>query len=915
MTTTPFLILSIFRQSADTASPVELYHVLRSIHPMESETMAKAYEPGNVEQTWYQYWLDNQLFRAEGVSDKDPFCIVIPPPNVTGTLHMGHALNNTLQDILCRYKKMKGFNVLWQPGTDHAGIATQNVVEKKLAAEGTDRHAVGREKFEELVWEWREKYGGLIINQLKRLGCSCDWSRERFTMDEGLSRAVKEVFVRLYDERLIYRGDYIINWCPRCHTALADIEVEHEEMDSFLYHIRYPLKNRPGHLIVATTRPETLLGDSAVAVNPNDERYGDLSGESVLLPILNRTIPVIFENYVDMEFGTGALKITPAHDPNDFEIGNTHSLARIKIMDENGCMNELAGPYEGLDRFECRKKILEDLEAAGLMEKIEPYQNAVGHCYRCKTMIEPILSKQWFVKVGPLAEKASEAVKQGKTRITPGVWEATYFEWMDNIRDWCVSRQIWWGHRIPAWYCEACQKVHVAKEAPTKCRECGNEALVQETDVLDTWFSSALWPFSTLGWPDSTGELKTFYPTSVLITGFDILFFWVARMMMMGIHFMGNVPFKDVYIHALVRDAEGKKMSKSKGNVIDPLIVMDEFGTDAFRFTLAALAAQGRDIKLSEERILGYRHFVNKIWNAARFALMNLEKNNEAVAKRQYSLADRWILTRLGQVSRDVADALDEYRFNDAAMACYQFVWHEFCDWYLEMAKHGLYGKDDPLKASIRLTLKETLQAALKLLHPFMPFVTEEIWHKIPGNTTSIMLAEYPEADGFMNDPKAVRDMDLLMGIISSIRNIRGEMNIAPSKEVSIVIDMADEKVKTILEGNQAHIKTLAKVDEVTLSSGIPKPEASATAVFEQNQIHVLLKGLLDFEEERKRLKKEILKIEKEMASSQKKLSNKNFLDKAPAEIVVRVEEKVAAMTLKIEKLCENLTFFEKIND
>jgi valyl-tRNA synthetase len=893
---------------------------------MKNEIMAKGYEPGDVEEIWYRYWEEQGLFRAKGRSEAAPFCIVIPPPNVTGTLHMGHALNNTLQDILCRFKRMKGYNVLWQPGTDHAGIATQNVVEKDLASKGSDRHAVGREKFEELVWEWKEKYGGLIINQLKRLGCSCDWSRERFTMDEGLSRAVKEVFVRLYEEGLIYRGDYIINWCPRCHTALADIEVEHEQMESFLYYIRYPFENRPGHLVVATTRPETLLGDTAVAVNPKDDRYGDLSRASVLLPLLNRSIPVIFENYVDTEFGTGALKITPAHDPNDFEIGNRHGLERIKVLDEDGRMNGLAGPYQGMDRFACRDQILKDLEASNLLERIEPYQNAVGHCYRCKTVIEPLLSKQWFVKTPPLAKAATDAVRQGRTRIIPSNWEATYFDWMDNIKDWCISRQIWWGHRIPAWFCGDCGEVHVAKKAPDACAACGSKNLTQETDVLDTWFSSALWPFSTLGWPDSTDELKTFYPTSVLITGFDILFFWVARMMMMGIHFMEEIPFRDVYIHALVRDAEGKKMSKSKGNVIDPLVVMDEFGTDAFRFTLAAFAAQGRDIKLSEERILGYRHFVNKIWNAARFVQLNVEQMNvdqmslEGDADRPdkdrtRSLADRWICTRLSRVSDEVARALDEYRFNDAAGLCYQFVWHELCDWYLEMAKQALYGSDAALRHSALATAQEVLLATLKLLHPFMPFVTEEIWQKLSGSGSSIMTAKFPEPSDFTDDPSSIQEMELLTGVITGIRNIRGEMNIPPSKSVNAVIDMADPDQAQMARKNLTHIQTLAKVDEVSISSGAPKPEASATAIFGHNQVHVLLKGLLDFDEEKNRLRKEIGKIEKEIEASGKKLSNASFLENAPADIVEKVREKVDTLSLKLEKLNQNLIFFEKIHD
>ncbi|MBU2498423.1 MAG: valine--tRNA ligase [Proteobacteria bacterium] len=883
---------------------------------MHKEIMPKGYEPGDVERRWYGYWEENNLFRAEPTSHKEPFCIVIPPPNVTGSLHMGHALNNTLQDILCRYKRMKGYNVLWQPGTDHAGIATQNVVEKDLAQKGADRHQVGREKFIERVWEWKEKYGGMIINQLKRLGSSCDWSRERFTMDEGLSRAVREVFVRLYEENLIYRGDYIINWCPRCHTALADLEVEHEDMDSQLYYIRYPFQGKEGHLTVATTRPETLLGDTAVAVNPEDPRYGDLSGAYVLLPILNKPIPLIYDKYVDLEFGTGALKITPAHDPNDFNIGEIHGLDRIKVIADDGAMNELAGPYKGMDRFECRERILDDLAKAGLLERTEPYRHAVGHCYRCKTMIEPILSKQWFVKVGPLAEKAIDAVRQGKTRIIPSHWEAVYYEWMNNIRDWCISRQIWWGHRIPAWYCRGCNEVIVAREDPQKCPSCGSKELEQETDVLDTWFSSALWPFSTLGWPDQTEELKTFYPTSAMVTGFDILFFWVARMMMMGLHFMGDIPFRDVYIHALVRDAEGKKMSKSKGNVIDPLEVIDQFGTDAFRFTLAALAAQGRDIKLSEDRISGYRHFVNKIWNSARLVLMNLDE--QAVSEDEspvLTLAERWILARLRQVSEEMARAFDEYRFNDAAGICYQFVWHEFCDWYLEMVKQGLYGDDEALKRSSRVILQKALIAVLKFLHPFMPFVTEEIWNRLPGTEGSIMVARFPEAADFPLDEEALTEMNLLVGVITGVRNIRGEMNVSPSKKVDIVIDAPERMEAEMIRRHIPYIQDLARVHAVTVGTALPKPEGSATAVFGHHQIHVLLKGLLDFEGERKRLSKEIKKIEKEIEMAERKLSNNQFLEKAPDEIVAGVKEKVEAMRLQLVKLNQNLAFFESIHD
>ena len=883
---------------------------------MGREILAKGYEPKEVENKWYQYWEENNLFQAESKSEKEPFSIVIPPPNVTGYLHMGHALNNTLQDILCRYKRMLGYNVLWQPGMDHAGIATQNVVERDLASKGMDRHQVGRERFIELVWEWREKYGGVILNQLKRLGCSCDWSRERFTMDEGLTKAVKEVFVRLYEEGLIYRGDYIINWCPRCHTALADLEVEHEELDSSLYYIRYLLENREGYLLIATTRPETLLGDSAVAVNPEDDRYKDLAGARVTLPILNRYLPIIFDSYVDKEFGTGALKITPAHDPYDFDIGNTHQLERIKVIDEGGRMNELAGPYKGMDRFECREKILNDLRESDLLEKIEPYRHAVGHCYRCKTMIEPLLSKQWFVKVSPLAKEAIASVKDGRTRIVPMQWENVFHEWMNNIKDWCISRQIWWGHRIPAWYCGECGEIIVARETPEACSTCHSENLNQETDVLDTWFSSALWPFSTQGWPDTTDELNTFYPTSVLVTAFDILFFWVARMMMMGLHFAGDVPFADVYIHALVRDAEGKKMSKSKGNVVDPLQIVDQYGTDAFRFTLAALAAQGRDIRLSEERIEGYRHFVNKIWNSARFVLMNL--NEGAQVKEEgasQTLSERWILSRLGQVSGEMTNALNEYRFNDAASLCYQFVWHEFCDWYVEMAKPGLSGDDEALRLSTQSTLLNVLVAVLKLTHPFMPFVTEEIWQRLPGSQGSIMKAKFPEASDFAYDPQAVKEMDLLMGIVSGVRNIRGEMNIGPSKKINILIEMPDEEDANVIRQNIIHVQNMARVDSVEIGSSIPKPEASATAVFGKNQVHVLLKGLLDYDEERKRLKKEISKVEKDMGVLDGKLSNQGFLKNAPPEIVDEVRKKVESLGLKLDKLNQNLSFFQSIKD
>jgi len=882
---------------------------------MENNVLAKTYNPTEVEERWYKYWEENDLFKANTRSDKSPFSIVIPPPNVTGSLHMGHALNNTLQDILCRYKRMKGYNVLWQPGTDHAGIATQNVVEKDLALKKIDRHQIGREQFIELVWEWRKKYGGIIINQLKRLGSSCDWSRERFTMDKGLSQAVREVFVSLYEENLIYQGDYIINWCPRCHTALADLEVEHEDTDSFLYYIRYPFQNQKGSLTIATTRPETLLGDTAVAVNPEDERYNNISGLNVLLPVLNKPIPVIFDKYVDKEFGTGALKITPAHDLNDFEIGNTHGLERIKVIDESGKMNELSGPYQGMDRFECREKILDDLKNSGLLETIEPYRNAIGHCYRCKTMIEPLLSKQWFVKAAPLAEKAIAAVRDGKTKIVPANWERVYFEWMNNIRDWCISRQIWWGHRIPAWYCQECGEIIVAKEEPKTCTKCKSTNLQQETDVLDTWFSSALWPFSTLGWPETTDELKTFYPTSVLVTGFDILFFWVARMMMMGLHFIGDVPFRDVYIHALVKDEHGQKMSKSKGNIIDPLVVLDSFGTDSFRFTLSVLAAQGRDVRLSEERIAGYRNFMNKIWNAARFSFMNLKDcRSPSIDTNSLTLADTWIMSRIGVVADEMSSHIEGYKFNDAANACYQFVWHEFCDWYLEMVKLELYSEDQKRREVAQNTLQILLSGVLRLLHPFVPFITEEIWQRMPHTEGSIMVSQFPQRTEFIDNKESIKEMDLIKEVITGVRNIRGEMNIPPKKDVKIVIDVKGEKEKKILKNNFSYITSLAKVESIDVVSDMGKPDSSATYVFSDIQVHVLLKGLINYDDERRRVYKGIKKIEKEMEISKKKLANRDFLNQAPVHIVENVKEKVQAMSSKLDKLHQNLTILEGLN-
>jgi len=884
---------------------------------MTSNILDKSYEPHKVEKRWYDFWEKEQLFAAKDESRQKPYSIVIPPPNVTGVLHMGHALNITLQDILCRYRRMLGDNVLWMPGTDHAGIATQNVVEKKLAGEGRDRHQLGREKFVEAVWKWRKEYGSAIINQLKRLGASCDWNRERFTMDEGLSVAVRKVFVQLYNEGLIYRDNYIINWCQRCHTALADLEVEHEEHDGHLYYIKYPSTDGSEVIIVATTRPETMFGDTAIAVNPEDERYRNIGYNKVIIPLINRTIPIIREKYVDTSFGTGVLKVTPAHDPNDFEIGKRHNLPGIKVIGDDGLMTSEAGQFEGLDRFECREAVLKALKKEGLLEKIEPHKHKVGHCYRCKTVVEPNLSKQWFVNVKPLAKKAVKAVENGNTKIIPESWTKNYYNWMNEIRPWCISRQIWWGHRIPAWKCGECDEIIVVIDTPETCPKCGGKNLVQESDVLDTWFSSALWPFSTMGWPEKTPLLKTFYPTSVLITGFDILFFWIARMMMMGIHFMGEVPFKDVYIHALVRDEEGNKMSKSKGNVIDPLTVIDHYGTDAFRFTLAAFAAQGRDIKMSEKRVEGYRNFVNKLWNASRFSFMHIDKGYNGIDYNQLSLPDKWIFSRLNSVTKNVNDALDNYRFNDAAGIIYKFVWHEFCDWYLEIIKPVLYGKEKQNERQSTLSvLWRVLHDILLLLHPFMPFVTEEIWHKLPGTEGSIMKASFPvvapDSSIVQKNPEAESKMEVITGIISGIRNIRGEMNIAPSLDLEALVQSQDAlKIETIRQSRDIIIN-LAGLKSFSASESVKKPKSSATAIVNGASIFVSLEGIIDFAKEAARLEKEINKLTKEIFTVSNKLGNENFLNKAPADVVEKVKEKNMALLEKQQKLQANL---EKIKE
>ena len=876
------------------------------------EKLNKGYEPHDVERKWYKKWEDDGRFCADEKSAKPHYSIVIPPPNVTGVLHMGHALNNTLQDILARWKRMCGCEVLWMPGTDHAGIATQNVVERQLAAEGLDRHAIGREEFIDRVWKWREESGGQIIEQLKRLGASCDWGRERFTMDEGLSTAVREVFVRLYEDDLIYRANRLINWCPRCHTALSDLEVEHEDKKGHLWHLRYPVLGTDRHLVVATTRPETMLGDAAVAVHPEDVRYQDLIGKKVLLPLMNREIPIVADDYVDKDFGSGAVKITPAHDFNDFELGKRHDLEQINILDESGVINEIGGPYQGQERYEARANVVADLENLDLLEKVDDYSNSVGECYRCKTVIEPYLSLQWYVKVGPLAEEAIKAVQQGDTRIIPQQWEKTYFDWMFNLQDWCVSRQIWWGHRIPVWYCDACEELTVTREDATVCAHCGSTDIRQDTDVLDTWFSSALWPFSTMGWPEQTETLNKFYPTSCLVTGFDILFFWVARMMMMGHKFMGQVPFKDVYIHALVRDAQGQKMSKSKGNVIDPLHIVDEFGADAFRFTLTSFAAMGRDVKLSTDRIGGYRNFCNKLWNASRFTLMNLEGFDPSgidLNAHELSNADRWILTRLEEASRQTNSALDDYKFNEAASTLYAFTWHNFCDWYIEMAKDDLYGDDPQAKLRVQSVLFTVLEQLLRLLHPIMPFITEEIWQVLPGQRPceSIMQADYPDGSGLPTDSVGAERMELVMDVIRAIRNIRGEMDVPPGKQVTALLDCKSEEACRILEEGAAAIRVLGKVGEMTIGQSLDRPEQSATQVAGEVEISLPLAGLVDIAEEEKRLQKEIVKVQKDVDLFTRKLANEKFVANAPAHVLEKDRGKLKDAEEKIGVLQESL--------
>lgn len=878
----------------------------------DKKNIAKTYDPAEFEDRLYNTWVEKGYFHAEVNPDKKPYTIVIPPPNVTGQLHMGHALDETLQDILIRYKRMQGYEALWVPGTDHAGIATQIKVEENLRVnEGLTRYDLGREKFLEKVWDWKKQYGDRIITQLKKIGSSCDWDRERFTMDEGCSKAVREVFVNLYNKGLIYQGSRIINWCPHCITALSDAEVEHTEQAGHFWHIKYPVKNSDDFVVIATTRPETLLGDTAVAVNPEDERYKDIIGKTLILPLVGREIPVIADEYVDKEFGTGCVKITPAHDPNDFEVGKRHNLEQIKVMNDDATINSYGGKYEGMDRYEARKAIVKDLEELGLLVKVEDHSHNVGQCYRCGTTVEPIISKQWFVKMKPLAGPAIEAVKNGDTQFVPERFSKTYMNWMEGVFDWCISRQLWWGHRIPAFYCDECGETTVSKEDITVCPKCGGH-VHQDEDVLDTWFSSALWPFSTLGWPDKTPELDYFYPTSTLVTAYDIIFFWVARMIFSGLEHTGQVPFKRVFMHGLVRDSQGRKMSKSLGNGIDPLEIIDKYGADALRFTLATGNAPGNDMRFYIERVEAGRNFANKIWNASRFTMMNLEINeNKLPPADELRLEDKWIISKYNKVVKNVTDNLDKFELGIALANLYDFIWESFCDWYIELVKPRLFDKNDPSGKTAQYVLTYVLSNTMKLLHPFMPFITEEIWQHLPHEGESIVISRFPvydEALVFEDEEKA---MGLIMDAISAVRNRRAEMNVPPSKKAKVII--VTEENDTFTKG-AVFFEKLASASEVEIRSdrsGI-NPNA-VNIVVPSAEIFLPLDELVDKEAELKRLNGEKKKLEGEIKRVEGKLSNQGFVSKAPQKVVDEERAKGVKYKEMLEKVLESIRAMETL--
>ena len=888
---------------------------------MEENNIPKVYDPKSFEKKWYGFWEENKLFHAVVDEEKQPYSIVIPPPNVTGQLHMGHALDNTLQDILIRWRRMQGYNTLWMPGCDHAGIATQAKVEGALREEGTNRYELGREKFLERVWQWKEKFGSRIMSQLRSLGSSLDWDRERFTMDEGCSRAVREVFVSLYEKGLIYQGTRITNWCPDCNTAISDIEVEHETEAGHLWHIRYQVKGEDRYVEVATTRPETMFGDTGVAVNPADERYTELVGKTLILPVVNREIPLFADEYVDSAFGTGAVKVTPAHDPNDYEMGLRHNLEQIKVISNNGKMTEGAGKYEGMDRYECRKALVKELKEIGALVSIEDHEHAVGHCSRCHSTIEPMISTQWFVKMESLAKPAAEAVKNGDIKFVPERFTKIYCNWLDNIRDWCISRQLWWGHRIPAWYCDDCGETIVSRTDVEVCPKCGGKHLRQDEDVLDTWFSSGLWPFETMGWPDETPELKQFYPTSTLVTGYDIIFFWVARMVMMGLEFGKDIPFKTVYIHGLVRDEQGRKMSKSLGNGIDPVEVIDQYGADTLRFMLITGNTPGNDMRFINDRVVATRNFANKLWNASRFMLMNLEGFDKGFVPEEadYTLADKWILSRFAKTAQGVTANLEKFELGEAGRLIYEFIWNEFCDWYIELAKARLYDKENIRpRQTAQYVLGYVLERTLRLLHPFMPFITEEIWQHIPHDGISIMVAEWPGNDeaglaGLVNDDDEAA-MTAIMESIKTIRALRLEVNAAPGKKSEVILNFTDEKLREVFAANEGYLTVLAAAEPVTmLEAGAEKPENAMTGVVNGVEIYLPLKGLIDVEKETARLNKELATLDKEISRLEKKLGNQGFLAKAPAEVVAGEQEKLKGYQEKQNAVKERLAYLQNI--
>jgi len=879
------------------------------------DNLEKNYDPNKVEDKWYEYWMENNLFKAKVDQKKVAYSIVMPPPNVTGQLHMGHALDNTLQDILTRWKRMKGFSALWLPGTDHASIATEVKVVNKLREENIDKDKLGREGFLEKAWEWKDEYGNRITNQLRKMGSSCDWSRERFTMDAGCSEAVKEVFIKLYNKGLIYQGDYIVNWCPSCQTTLSDVEVEHEEQEGKLFYIKYPLKNSQKYIEVATTRPETMLGDTAIAVNPSDDRYKDLIGKTAILPLMNREIPIIADPFVDSEFGTGMVKVTPAHDPNDFDMGERNDLEVIKVINEDAKMTDNTGKYKKMDRYECRQVVIEDLKELGLLTKIEEHTHSVGQCYRCDTVIEPLVSKQWFVKMRPLAEPAIEAVKKGDIKFIPERFSKVYLNWMENIKDWCISRQLWWGHRIPVWYCQDCDEVIVSREEPQSCPNCGGHNLKQDEDVLDTWFSSALWPFSTMGWPKKTEDLQYFYPTDVLVTGRDIIFFWVARMIFMGLEFMDQPPFHDVYVHGLIRDAQGRKMSKSLGNGIDPLEVIEKYGADALRFTLITGNTPGNDMRFREEKLEASRNFANKIWNAARFILMNVKDFSYDLTKQdelKMNMADKWMLSRTNQVIKEIDQALSRYSFGEMSKTLYDFIWNEYCDWYIEILKERLYQDKDVLaKKTAQYMGIRILRDILKLMHPVMPMITEEIWQKLAISEQSIMITSWPEYDELEIDKIAETKMKLIMNIIKAVRNIRNEMKVDPGRRIEAFF-LADGQQQKILEEGKRYIKNLARIEDINIKAELKKrPQPASTAIVDGIEIILPLTGMLDLQKELVRLKKEIENVNYEIERARGKLANKGFVNNAPQNLVEGEKEKLEDYQDKKEKLLDRIEQLE----